>query len=36
MAQMVNCFDEKYSPMVEDISLDDDVLLSAVDRIESE
>ena len=27
---------EKYSPIVEDISLEDDVLYSAVEQIESE
>ena len=36
MAQISNCLDDKYVPVVEDISLDDNVLLNAVDQIESE
>ena len=36
MSEISDCVQEKYSPCVEDISLDDNVLCDAVDRIESE
>ena len=36
MSEISDCVQEKYSPCVEDISLDDDFLCDAVDRIESE